>query len=67
MCGPAVETHTVHPPVGHGLISLIQQVSDWIQNPINQLDVLILCDVVYSCLYHYCKKCFNNVSSLFTL
>lgn len=30
MCGPAVETHTVHPPVGYGLISLIQQVRHWI-------------------------------------
>lgn len=26
MCGPAVETHTVHRPVGHCLISLVQQV-----------------------------------------
>lgn len=26
MCGPALETHTVHRPVGHSLISLIQQV-----------------------------------------
>lgn len=29
MCGPAVETHTVHRPVGCGHISLIQQVSNW--------------------------------------
>lgn len=26
MCGPAMETHTVHRPIGHSLISLIQQV-----------------------------------------
>lgn len=26
MCGPSVETHTVHCPLGHCLISLIQQV-----------------------------------------
>lgn len=31
MCGPAMETHTVHRPVGHSLISLVQQVmvSSW--------------------------------------
>lgn len=26
MCGLAMETHTVHNPVGHSLISLVQQV-----------------------------------------
>lgn len=26
MCGPSVETHTVHYPLGHSLISVIQQV-----------------------------------------